>query len=226
MPLEDGNFSRREIFLIMDAHETDSRTFFRIVKRQRSTQPIYTQLLQYQDRTINGPEEVASGFASHFESLATPTDDPGFDSSYHTQVTLDRLLIEDICARQELAYHPTTPTEYNKAQDIQGPSPEHLKFAPDVTFVLLSNLMNYIMHTGYIPQDMKQGVITPVLKKDKDALLPTNYRGITVLSIIGKVLEKVLLKRTEATLCHEQSKFQRGFTKNSSSINYIRSSLE
>ena len=141
---------------------------------------------------------------------------------------MDKLLIQDICARQEPAYHPTTPAEIarivqtfknNKAQDIQGLSGERLKFAPDVTFVLLSNLMNYIMQTGYIPQDMKQGVITPVPIKDKDALLPTNYRGITVLSVIGKVLEKVLLKRTEATFSREQSKFQRGFTKNSSSIN-------
>ena len=69
---------------------------------------------------------------------------------------------------------------------------------------------------------MKQGVITPVLKKDKDPLLPTNYsllHNITVLSFIGKVLEKVLLQRTESTLCREQSRFQRGFTKNSSSVN-------
>ena len=79
----------------------------------------YTQLLQYQDRTLSGPEEVASGFASHFESLATPTDDPGFDSSYHTQVTLDKLLIEDICARQEPAYHPTTPAEIARKQRLQ-----------------------------------------------------------------------------------------------------------
>ena len=66
---------------------------------------------------------------------------------------------------------------------------------------------------------MKQGVITPVLRKDKDLFPLTNYRGITLLSIIGKVLEKVVLKRTESTLCLDRSKFQRGFTKNSSSIN-------
>ena len=40
-----------------------------------------------------------------------------------------------------------------------------------------------------------------------------------MLSIIDKVLEKDLLKRTESTFCLDQSKFQRGFTKNSSSIN-------
>ncbi|MCW4345464.1 MAG: reverse transcriptase domain-containing protein, partial [Candidatus Thiodiazotropha endolucinida] len=222
--------ARREVYLtsIMDAHETDSRAFFRMIKRQRSSKSTNTQLLEYQDRTLTGPEEVANGFASHFEALATPADDPQFDASYHSQVTLDKLLIEDICTNQESVYQPTTPLEIekivqtfknNKAQDLQGLSAEHLKFAPDVTYVHLSNLMNFIMQTGYIPNEMKIGVITPVLKKDKDARLPTNYRGITVLSIIGKVLEKVLLKRTETTLCREQSRFQRGFTRNSSSTN-------
>ena len=57
---------------------------FRTVEWQRSTKSTYTQLLQYQNRTLSGPEEVVSGFVSHFESLARSTDDPGFDSSYHT----------------------------------------------------------------------------------------------------------------------------------------------
>ena len=93
----------------------------------------------------------------------------------------------------------------NKAQDMQGLAAEHLKFAPRVVHSSLSNLMNYIIQNGYIPQQMKQGVITPVLKKDKDGhLLPTNYRGITVLSIIGKVLEKVLLQRTETAPYYQQ----------------------
>ena len=46
-----------------------------------------------------------------------------------------------------------------------------------------------------------------------------NYRGITVLSITGKVLEKVLQRRTETVLSQNQSRLQRGFTKKSSSIN-------
>ena len=171
---------------------------------------------------------MADGFASHFEVLATPSEDVMFDDSYRDQVMLDKLLIEDICRGQSRIFTPTTTEEIskivqtfknNKAQDMQGLAAEHLKFAPRVVHSSLSNLMNYIIQNGYIPQQMKQGVITPVLKKDKDPLLPTNYRGITVLSIIGKVLEKVLLQRTESTLCREQSRFQRGFTKNSSSVN-------
>ena len=32
--------------------------------------------LASKDRILSGPEEVVSGFASHFESLARPADDP------------------------------------------------------------------------------------------------------------------------------------------------------
>ena len=83
----------------------------------------------------------------------------------------------------------------------------------------LADLMNYILSCGYIPPMMLEGLVTPVPKKDKDATLPTNYRGITVLSITGKVLEKVLQRRTETVLSQNQSRLQRGFTKKSSSIN-------
>ena len=79
--------------------------------------------------------------------------------------------------------------------------------------------MNYILRTGYVPRQLKEGVLTPVLKKDKDPTIPTNYRGITVHSIIGKLLEKVILKRTDPIFSPKQSPLQRGFTRNSSSIN-------
>ena len=79
--------------------------------------------------------------------------------------------------------------------------------------------MNFVLSTGYIPPVLLEGLLTPVPKKDKDQTLPTNYRGITVLSILGKVLEKVLQDRTESLLTRNQSRLQRGFTKKSSSVN-------
>ena len=83
----------------------------------------------------------------------------------------------------------------------------------------LANLMNFILSTGCIPSVLLEGLLTPVPKKDKDQTLPTNYRGITVLSILGKVLEKVLQRRTESLLTRNQSRLQKGFTKKSSWVN-------
>ena len=107
----------------------------------------------------------------------------------------------------------------NKAQDIFGLSSEHLKFAPHCLYRIISSLMNCILHTGYVPPQLKQAILTPVLKKKKDATQPTNYRGITVLSILGKILERVIQNRTKDQIEAQQSRMQRGFTSNSSAVN-------
>jgi hypothetical protein len=43
--------------------------------------------------------------------------------------------------------------------------------------------------------------------------LPTNYRGLTILSIIGKVLEFVMLRRVSYAFESKQNPLQRGSTK-------------
>ena len=85
----------------------------------------------------------------------------------------------------------------NKAQDAFGLSAEHLKFAPDSLYRGLALLMNTIQNNGirFVSSQLKQGILT-LLKKKKNATLPTNYRGITVLPITLKVLERVLQNRT------------------------------
>ena len=79
-----------------------------------------------------------------------------------------------------------------KDQYIHGLPAEHLKHAAGSVALPRANLMNYILSTGYIPPVLLKGLLTPVAKKDKTQTLPTNYRGITVLFILGTVLEKVL----------------------------------
>ena len=49
-----------------------------------------------------------------------------------------------------------------------------------------------IWKTGKVPQEWKDSVLIPLFKK-KDHLVCDNYRGISLLSIPGKVLANVLL---------------------------------
>ena len=48
-----------------------------------------------------------------------------------------------------------------------------------------------------------------------------NYRGITVLSILGKLLERVIQNRTKDQIEEQESRMQRGFTSNSSAVNAV-----
>ena len=62
-----------------------------------------------------------------------------------------------------------------------------------------------IMISGHIPTTLQKGLIVPIPKgRNVDLFDPSNFRGITLLSVIGKVLEKFLLSRlsTQTALIH------------------------
>ena len=79
------------------------------------------------------------------------------------------------------------------------------------------NLFNKIIQSGKIPKVFKTGILTPIHKKGKDPTLTTNYRGITVTSVLGKCFEYALLEKMPK-LNNNQSDLQFGFTRGLSHI--------
>ena len=54
---------------------------------------------------------------------------------------------------------------------------------------------------------MRKGIIVPIPKGKKDRTLPDNNRGITLRSVLGKVYDKILLKRADdwfQAIMHDQ----------------------
>ncbi|VDI44319.1 Hypothetical predicted protein [Mytilus galloprovincialis] len=135
--------------------------------------------------------------------------------------------IVNICENQEITIQPVTSTEITKrisifkkkAGDVEGLTAEHLIYGGTELTEFLVTLINNIFYTKHVPEVIKKGLLTPVHKKDKDPTIPSNYRGITVISIICKILELCIRARIEGTLNKHQNKLQKGFTKGASSIN-------
>ena len=69
--------------------------------------------------------------------------------------------------------------------------PKILKYSAPSIAVHLTKLLNLCISTSTWPTEWKLSHVTPVFKKD-DATLVSNYRPISVLSIIRKILEKVV----------------------------------
>ena len=69
--------------------------------------------------------------------------------------------------------------------------PKILKYSAPSIAVHLTKLLNLYISTSTWPTEWKLSHVTPVFKKD-DATLVSNYRPISVLSIIPKILEKVM----------------------------------
>ena len=60
----------------------------------------------------------------------------------------------------------------------------------------------------YRPESLKCGVIVPIPKGNKDQSDPNNSRGITLLSTLSKVYDKLLLKRYEHWYKYKVSSLQ------------------
>jgi hypothetical protein len=57
------------------------------------------------------------------------------------------------------------------------------------------NLFKSRLTTSTIPKVWKQATLTKILKKVADNSLIKSYRPISILSVIGKLCEKILIKR-------------------------------
>ena len=76
---------------------------------------------------------------------------------------------------------------------------EHLTFGGTPVILFLTDMINYIFECKQVPSVLKQGLVTPIFKKG-DRSNPANYRGITVTTVLLKVIEHVLNIRHNAIL--------------------------
>ena len=83
-------------------------------------------------------------------------------------------------------------------------------------------LFNKVLKLGYFPSQWTEGYIVPIFKKG-DPNLPGNYRGITLLSTLGKLFTRIINNRlnswAEDYFVYTES--QAGFRKNMGTIDNI-----
>lgn len=100
-----------------------------------------------------------------------------------------------------------------KSPGIDGIPPEALIYGGDALIDRLHKLLILIWNSESVPQDWKDSVVVPVYKKGSRTDC-SNYRGISLLSIAGKLVTSIIRARMrsiyEANLSEEQAGFRQG----------------
>ena len=217
----------REAFLdSLDTSCTDPKRLFDRVRKFYCKSQAGTKSLQVND-TLYNSDNILSGWALYFGQLLSPNKDPVFDLGKEMEITtLYNQLVSTISTDQlqfssEEVLEAISSLAKGKAPGPDGIEGEHLLYAGSKFISHLTSLLNSIAKAGYIPKAFRKGFTIPLLKgPNKDVTDPGNYRGISLLSNMAKVLEKLLLPRIEeiVQLNPLQGGFRPGLSSNHSAL--------
>jgi hypothetical protein len=205
----------------MQSSETDNKLFYKLIARQRNTKSASTLKLVVNDTVFEGDSQIGTGWQEYFADLATPKPNPKYDPTYiQLAETANNTIRQN--SNQDSKIIPVTETEVQyyisklnngKAADEGGLTAEHLKYAGSTVYGALAHIITAAANLSYIPPSLKSGVLTPVHKKGGKPLDdPGSYRGITVCSMLSKVVEQFIATHTETLLRPYQCDLQYGFT--------------
>ena len=106
-----------------------------------------------------------------------------------------------------------------KSADYHGLAIEHIINAGKDMGKLLLLITKEIFRQGRVTEILKAGLLTPIFKNKGLTTQVTNYRDITVLPVISKIVEPIIKARIQNQVLEIQSRTQRGFTSGSSPVN-------
>ena len=151
---------------------------------------------------------------------------------YSTVTTVSSTALDDIPdmpLMEELDVMPTQE-ELSKAIDSlacgkapgnDGIPPEALKSGKTALLQPLHELLSLCWEQGYIPQDLKDANIVTLYKNKGDRSDCNNYRGISLLSIVGKAFARVILTRLQSLASRVYPESQCGFRAGRSTIDMV-----
>jgi exonuclease III len=166
---------------------------------QRSRLP---DVVQWGGREVTDTEEVIEAWAASFERLGVKLEKPHFDPLWReeAEARVARMArggegggegeLDSPFSMKEVRW-AMARLKNGKAKGLDDVRPEALKYGGECMARALGAVFNIVWKHECVPAVWKQGAIAPIFKAGDPTSLD-NYRGITLLSVAGKVLEAII----------------------------------
>lgn len=229
-------FLRRKVQRIEELKTRDPREFWRQLKRLSQPGPVRRTVIEIKgpDGNVGKGAEMIKTWEGWFRRLLNPTDGSLFDQNFTKEIENWARVGEDMYPElsqdftEEEVRVALRKLKNGKAVGVDEILGEALRNGGEVVGSELRKFFNLCLDQGAVPGDWGLGLIVPIFKGKGDRLLPDNYRGITLLSVVGKVFASVLSSRlmkwaeTHSILAEEQG----GFREDRSTVDQIFALVE
>ena len=195
-----------------------------IINPKKSRKKNFIKQLIVDKKRLTNNKDIADGINNFFSTIGNKLAD-------EIDVTKD---FRDYLTNPNTESLDSTPASLNeiikiiknlqgkKAGGDDGIRPLFLKLGVDFVSMPIHHIVNLSIKYSKVPDKLKIAKVIPVHKK-KDKDIPGNYRPISLLSSINKILEKVICKRlTDFLEKHKVLfKYQFGFRKGHSTVQAV-----
>ena len=150
----------------------------------------------YNDKTHCSPEQISNALNSHFSEVGPrlasqlPTSEKQF--SEYIDTTHHCFTIKETTRDEVIKLLNALPQ--NKACGLDGIPSRLLKEAKEIIALSLTYIFNLSIKTGISPNEWKIAKVTPIFKDGKK-YIPDNYRPISVLPAVTKLIERIIFNQ-------------------------------
>ena len=199
----------------------DTKAMFDGIKRATGPSPVKTAPLRGKDgQVITDQGKVMDRWVEHYLELyatCNTVTEGALNNCPHLPILID---LDNEPTTEELG-KAIDALKCNKAPGEDGIPPEVIKRCKTTLLKPLHDLLVTCWQEGQVPQSMRDAKIITLYKNKGDRSDCNNYRGISLLSIVGKVFARVLLPRLQALGDRVYPESQCGFRPGRSTIDMI-----
>ena len=188
-----------------------------IINPQKMKKSSHIKSLKHKGETITNSGKMADIFNKYFSSIGKDLAEKiKVKNNAHKKYLKNRLQpsieLTEVTSEEILKILNSLKT--NKAAGDDGIRPGMLKKCATTLMDPLTHIMNLSFKKGIVPDCLKLAKVMPVYKKE-DKTVTGNYRPVALLSILDKIMEKLMYSRIIKFLNNHKIlyKYQFGFRK-------------
>ncbi|KAM9358371.1 uncharacterized protein ABDE67_003862 [Symphorus nematophorus] len=165
-------------------YRSASKKFWQTVRRlRRGRQSSANTVYSGGGELLTSTGDIVGRWKEYFEDLLNPTDTPSLEEAEAEDSEVDSFIT------QAEVTEVVRKLPSGKAPGVDEIRPEYLKSLDVVGLSWLTRLCSIAWQSGTVPMEWQTGVVVPLFKKG-DRRVCSNYRGITLLSLPGKVYSR------------------------------------
>jgi hypothetical protein len=212
--------------------KTDHKSLWNRVRRLVPSEKTasLSPILKQDGSLASSEEEILDAWADHYEALGTPSTSQHFDQVFHKRVQAEVKLmakhspsvpdttVDAVFTHEEVeeVLERLLQGDYKAGSTDGTRNPWFSRGGPTMVNLLLS-LFNFLREREVTPENWSEATIVN-LYKDGDRCDAGNYRGISLLSCLGKIYSSLWANRLSSHFENVLNDAQGGFRKHRSTV--------